>query len=253
MSNYNNYGGPQSGAYNQGAGGYDNSYNNPNAYPQQPQYGAQYGGQGYDSQNFGPPRRADSFGPPQHGGFQHGQQGGQYGDYYASNPQGQPGYYGGNYQPQNPQYGGQQYGAAPTANYGAPNDAFAANQAYQNQMATGGQQSYPPASGQQQYQFNSPEEAQRAAQNHNWSRQSTDPNAPNYDPSAPPMTESDRGLLGAIGGGFAGNRLGGKAGHGILGTIGGAIMGSFAEDFLKNKKKTHGSSSGGSQWGGGKW
>lgn len=67
------------------------------------------------------------------------------------------------------------------------------------------------------------------------------------------MTESDRGLLGAIGGGFAGNRLGGKAGHGILGTIGGAIMGSFAEDFLKNKKKTHGSSSGGSQWGGGKW
>ncbi|KAI9870926.1 MAG: hypothetical protein M1823_008598, partial [Watsoniomyces obsoletus] len=32
--------------------------------------------------------------------------------------------------------------------------------------------------------------------------QSTDPSAPNYDPNAPPMTESDRGLLGAIGGGF---------------------------------------------------
>ena len=65
------------------------------------------------------------------------------------------------------------------------------------------------------------------------------------------MTESDRGLLGAIGGGFGGHWAGKKAGHGFLGTIGGAIMGSLAEDYAKNKKKTHGGSSfGGSSWGG---
>ena len=57
----------------QGYGGYP---------PQQPQYGEA-------SQGYGPPQRTNSFGPPQHGGFQHGQQGGQYGQYDASNPQGQ--------------------------------------------------------------------------------------------------------------------------------------------------------------------
>lgn len=89
-------------------------------------------------------------------------------------------------------------------------------------------------------------------ENYQFQKQSTDPNAPNYDPSAPPMTEQDRGLLGALGGGFAGHHFGGKQGHGFLGTVGGAILGSFAEDFMKKKK--HGSSSGGSQWGGGsKW
>ena len=60
------------------------------------------------------------------------------------------------------------------------------------------------------------------------------------------MTEQDRGLLGALGGGFAGHHFGKKNEHGILGMIGGAIAGSFAEDFMKKKK--HGS--GGSSWGG---
>lgn len=67
------------------------------------------------------------------------------------------------------------------------------------------------------------------------------------------MTESDRGLLGAIGGGFAGHHFGKKADHGILGTLGGAILGSFAEDFMKNKKNEH-KQQGNSSWGGGsKW
>ena len=54
-------------------------------YPPQPQYGEA-------PQGYGPPQRTNSFGPPQHGGFQHGQQGGQYGQYDASNPQGQGAY-----------------------------------------------------------------------------------------------------------------------------------------------------------------
>jgi hypothetical protein len=141
----------------------------------------------------------DSFGPPSQGGFQHGQQGNNYGGYYQSNPQGS-------------------------------NDAYAANQAWMNSNeGTLHQQGQ--GQGQQQY----PQTA----------RQSSDPNAPNYDPNAPPMTEQDRGLLGALGGGAAGAWGGHKAGHGFLGAIGGAIMGSLAEDFAKKKKH-----SGGSTWGG---
>lgn len=228
MSNYNNQGYGQQG-YDQGyqhqqgysqQPSYGQGYNDPNQYPQQPQYGQQQ--QGYGSQQFGAPQRQDSFGPPQQGGFVHGQQGQTYGQYDASNPQGHAGYYGG--QPQQ-QYGQQQHGQ---------NDAFAANQAYQNSMSSG-----------------TPSQAQ--ASQHQFAPQSTDPNAPNYDPKAPPMTDSDRGLLGALGGGFAGHHFGGKQGHGILGTIGGALVGSFAEDFMK-KKKHGGSSHGGSSWGGGsKW
>jgi hypothetical protein len=45
-----------------------------------------------DSESFGPPRRQDSFGPPVTGGFQHGYEGGQFGAYEASNPQGHMGY-----------------------------------------------------------------------------------------------------------------------------------------------------------------
>ncbi|KIX08345.1 uncharacterized protein Z518_03001 [Rhinocladiella mackenziei CBS 650.93] len=196
-------------------GGYPPQQSYDQGYQQQ-----QYGQQGYQSyppqdQGFGPPRRQDSFGPPQHGGFQHGQAGGQYGAYDASNPQGHPGY-----------YGQQQYGG---------NDAYAQNQAYQAQMAQGGQQG-----GQL------PDVSQ-----HQFAPQSSDPNAPNYDPNAPPMTESDRGLLGAIGGGVGGHFLGKKAHHGFLGTIGGAILGSVAEDLLKDKKKHHGSSN--SSWGGSKY
>lgn len=65
------------------------------------------------------------------------------------------------------------------------------------------------------------------------------------------MNESDRGLLGAVGGGFGGHFMGKKAGHGFLGTVGGAILGSLAEDFIKDKKKTNNSSQ--SSWGGGRY
>lgn len=94
-----------------------------------------------------------------------------------------------------------------------------------------------------------PTGAQPDLANHQFSKQSSDPNAPNYDPNAPPMTEQDRGLLGAMGGAFAGHHFGKKQDHGFLGTVGGAILGSFAEDFMK-KKKNGGGSSGGSSWGG---
>ena len=53
--------------------------------PQQPSYND-------DPAGYGPPQRTNSFGPPQAGGFQHGQQGGQFGAYDASNPQGHVGY-----------------------------------------------------------------------------------------------------------------------------------------------------------------
>lgn len=66
------------------------------------------------------------------------------------------------------------------------------------------------------------------------------------------MTESDRGLLGAAGGAFAGHFLGKSSNHGFLGTIGGAIMGSVLEDKFKDRKH-HGKPQGGSSWGGGKW
>ena len=65
-------------------------------YPQQGGYQAQegYPGQGdYGAaEGFGPPKRTDSFGPPQAGGFQHGYEGGQFGAYDASNPQGHAAY-----------------------------------------------------------------------------------------------------------------------------------------------------------------
>jgi len=67
------------------------------------------------------------------------------------------------------------------------------------------------------------------------------------------MTESDRGLLGALGGAFGGHKLGKSQGHGLLGTVGGALLGSYAEDMLKDKKKKHGHSGGGSSSWGGKW
>jgi len=53
------------------------------------------------------------------------------------------------------------------------------------------------------------------------------------------MTETDRGFLGAVGGGLGGHFIGKKAGHGFLGTVGGAILGSLTEDYAKEKKKKH--------------
>ena len=63
------------------------------------------------------------------------------------------------------------------------------------------------------------------------------------------MAESERGLLGAIGGGIAGHHFAKSSGHGILGTIGGAIAGSLLQDKTKKKHGKH-SSHGGSSWGG---
>ncbi|KAK5938377.1 hypothetical protein PMZ80_009347 [Knufia obscura] len=234
---YNNQGYgqyPQQPSYGGQGYGQQQGYNDPNQYPQQ-QYNQQGG---YPAQDFGPPRRQDSYGPPHQGGFQHGQAGGVYGQYDASNPQGHAGYYGGypeqqQYNQQQQQGYGQNYGQ-PQQYGGQQHDAFAANQAYQQQQMASGTPS------------------QAGAANHQFAPQSTDPNGPNYNPNAPPMTEQDRGLLGALGGGFAGHHFGGKQGHGLLGTIGGAIAGSFAEDFMKKKKKHGGHSS--SSWGGGsKW
>ncbi|OCT45245.1 hypothetical protein CLCR_06279 [Cladophialophora carrionii] len=219
---YDSYGGQGYGSqYPQQGYGQQQGYPPQQGYDQGQQYPSQQGYQQYppQDQGFGPPRRQDSFGPPQQGGFQHGQQTYQFGAYDASNPQGNAGYYG---QPQQQQYGS--------------NDAYAQNQAYQQQMSHGGQ-------GQQS------QGVPAQAQNHQFSPQSSDPNAPNYDPNAPPMTEGERGLLGAIGGGFGGHFLGKSSGHGFLGTVGGALLGSVAEDFLKDKKKKH-HGSGGSSWGG---
>jgi hypothetical protein len=95
-------------------------------------------------------------------------------------------------------------------------------------------------------------------QPHQFPPQSSDKDAPNYDPNAPPMAEGERGLLGSIGGGVAGHYLGKNTGHGFLGSIGGAILGNIMEDKVKKGKKpkqhgsSHGSSHGGSSWGG-KW
>ena len=90
MSNYP-YSSPQPGAQgyappSQYPQSYDQQgYGQQGGYPpQQPPYGGQ--------NEFGPPKRQDSYGPPQHGGFQHGQSGNQFGAYDASNPQGHPGY-----------------------------------------------------------------------------------------------------------------------------------------------------------------
>jgi hypothetical protein len=125
----------------------------------------------------------------------------------------------------------------------AGHDAYAQNQAYQQSLASG-----------QHYQQQPPYDANAPRQEQQFSPQSSDPNAPNYDPNAPPMAEGERGLLGSIGGGVAGHVLGKKAGHGFLGTVGGGILGSLAEDFLKDsKKKHHHSHQGSSSWGGSRY
>jgi hypothetical protein len=217
---YDSYGGQQGYGSQYPAQGYNQQSQYPSqGYNQQPQYGQPQQYPTYDqNSSFGPPRRADSFGPPVAGGFIDGQQGVAYGQYDASNPQGHQNYYG--------QQQPQQYGQQQPQQYGS-NDAYAQNQAYQSGMGT-----------------------QSQGADHEFARQSTDANAPNYDPNAPPMTETDRGLLGAIGGGVAGHFGGKKVGHGFLGTIGGAIIGSMTEDYAKKQKKKH-HHSGQSSWGGG--
>ncbi|KAJ9273258.1 hypothetical protein DTO212C5_843 [Paecilomyces variotii] len=84
---------PQPPAY----GGYQQPPQQDPAYPyQQPHnaYQPPVPYQGAPPENFGPPRRQDSFGPPMAGGFQHGQADHQFGAYDNSNPQGHYGYYG---------------------------------------------------------------------------------------------------------------------------------------------------------------
>ena len=132
---------------------------------------------------------------------------------------------------------------------------------------TGGtiQITYIPSSGQPGYdQYGQQQQYQESQQGtqvpldpngepHQFAPQSSDRDAPNYDPNAPPMSEGERGLLGSIGGGVAGHMFGKKTGHGFLGTVGGAILGNLAEDMFKDKKKKQHNSSGGSSWGGSKW
>lgn len=189
QQSYSQY--PAQGFQNQQSQYPQQGYSQQSQYNQHPSYD--------QNQNFGPPRRADSFGPPQAGGFQHGVQGHSYGQYDASNPQGHAAYYG-------------------------SSDAYVQNQAYQNSMS------------QQNFNYS---QSQPDISNHEFAKQSSDPQAPNYDASAPPMTETDRGFLGSVGGGIAGRYLGKKSGHGFLGTVGGAILGSLTEDYAKEKKKKH--------------
>lgn len=118
---------------------------------------------------------------------------------------------------------------------------------------SGGQQDYNQQYPQQGQQGAPPQIYDANGQPHQFPPQSSDKNAPNYDPNAPPMAEGERGLLGAIGGGIAGHHFGGKGGHGLLGTLGGAIAGSLLQDKLKKPKHgKHGSHSG-SSWGGSSW
>ncbi len=76
---------PQGQHYDQPQGYGQPAYGQHGYPPLAPQYGDAPAG-------YGPPQRVNSYGPPQHGGFQHGQQGGQFGAYDASNPQGQASY-----------------------------------------------------------------------------------------------------------------------------------------------------------------
>ncbi|KAL1969281.1 hypothetical protein VTN77DRAFT_9473 [Rasamsonia byssochlamydoides] len=84
---------PQPSGIQQPPYGYspNSGYQHPQG-PYQPPASYQTGGA---PEGFGPPRRQDSFGPPAVGGFQHGYEGGQFGAYDASNPQGHLAYYGG--------------------------------------------------------------------------------------------------------------------------------------------------------------
>lgn len=79
--NHQQYGQP----YDQSQGYNQQGYGQQTYPPATPSYGDAPAG-------YGPPQRVNSYGPPQNGGFQHGQQGGQYGAYDASNPQGQSNY-----------------------------------------------------------------------------------------------------------------------------------------------------------------
>lgn len=129
---YNQYGSPAPGGQGYGApqGGYQDPSQQYGGYQQQPYgqqpYGQQQqGGYGAPELGFGPPARADSFGPPAAGGFQHGQEGGQFGAYDASNPQGHAGYYGQTqdtrgYDPNQPQQQTNNQQGHPT--YGNPAD-----------------------------------------------------------------------------------------------------------------------------------
>ena len=77
------------------------------------------------------------------------------------------------------------------------------------------------------------------------------------DPNDPNAQGGEKGLLGAVGGAWAGHKAGKSAGHGLLGTIGGAFLGSKLEDEIKKKRtpspgRTHHSSHHGSS-SGGRW
>ncbi|KAK5114530.1 hypothetical protein LTR62_002465 [Meristemomyces frigidus] len=60
------------------------------------------------------------------------------------------------------------------------------------------------------------------------------PIAPN---TGQPISEGDRGLMGALAGGAAGAYGGHKINHGFLGGVGGAVVGSMLEDAVKKRSK----------------
>ncbi|CAF9931072.1 MAG: hypothetical protein GOMPHAMPRED_005810 [Gomphillus americanus] len=206
------YGAPsyqQQGGYNQG-------------YPQQQQgYGSGYGSPA--PSEFGPPQRRDSYGPPASGGFQHGYEGGQFGSYEASNPQGHAGYYGQQHNTQQQHYDSSQQ---------------------QVQHYQGNQQNYD-AQSQEQY------------------RDPNGPPGSDFNPGGPEGAEGERGLGSALAGGTAGYFLGRKKNHGFLGAVGGAIVGNIVGNKLKEHGNQghhghhghHGQQGGfgGSSWGGGRW
>ncbi|GAB7337447.1 hypothetical protein MBLNU457_g2786t1 [Dothideomycetes sp. NU457] len=58
-----------------------------------------------------------------------------------------------------------------------------------------------------------------------------------YGTSGQPVTESDRGVMGALTKAAVGGYGGHQVNHGIIGAVGGAVAGSMLEDHMKDKKK----------------
>ncbi|TID19042.1 hypothetical protein E6O75_ATG06163 [Venturia nashicola] len=203
MSNpYDQYGNQQYGSSAPSGHGYGapNYAHQQQGYPpQQPQYGQpqQYG----QSQQY--PQQGQ-YGPPQTGGFQHGQ-----------SP----------YQDPNQVQG---YGAAPQApTYHDPNAQYG-----QPAYGQDTRQQYPGSAPSHQFPQQGP-----------YSQAPYDANTPqqNYQAGSPGgAQEGDRGMMGALAGGAAGAFGGHKLGHGILGGLAGAFLGSKLEDKAKKPKPHQG-------------
>ena len=214
---YDNQGG-YGGGYNQNQG--QGQYGQQGGYGQQP-YGQQQGygappAPDYANQGqYGQQQQQGSYGgPPQHGGYTHGQGQPQYGqDQYGQQSQ----QYG---QQQGQQYGQDQYGQQqPQGQDFSQGGPWGAGKT----MSHSGQDiwhlanfrsSGPPPSGDPNNPMGN-------------TRDPVDPNNPQ---------EGERGFLGAVAGGVGGHFLGKNYGHGIIGTLAGAFLGSKAEDKFKDKR-----------------